>query len=148
MEDIPSRTPLGYGRAGARWNINGVPLIYACNRISLNYLELLAIKGSAVASTNWKLVTLEVSGSIPRFHTNSLPADWKRRPYPKSTQEFGSQWAQSMGSPYLIVPSCRVALTAYPEEHNLLINPIHPEFTTLVKHIKTEPVSYELNTLQ
>ena len=146
MEDIPSRTPLGYGKAGARWNPNGVPLIYACNHVSLNYLELLAIKGSIVADTKWKLITLEVYGEIPRLDPKSLPSDWKMRPYPNSTQEIGSKWAQSMSSPYLMVPSCRIPLAGYPQEHNLLINPLHPEFTTLVKQIKIEQVLYELNT--
>lgn len=80
MEDIPSRTPLGYGKAGARWNSNGDPLIYACNHISLNYLELLAIKGSIGADTKWKLITLEVHGEIPRLDPKSLPSDWKMRP--------------------------------------------------------------------
>ena len=148
MEDIPDRTLMGYGRAGARWNLNGVPLIYACNHVSLNYLELLAIKGAAVASAKWKLVTLEISGKIPYLDPKSLPSDWKSRPYPKSTQEIGSQWAKSNKGLYLMVPSCRIALSGYPQEHNLLINPLHPDFTKLVKHAGTEQVLYELNTLQ
>jgi hypothetical protein len=74
-----------------------------------------------------------------------LPSDWKMRPYPISTQQIGSQWAQKMISPYLKVPSCRIAISSYPEEHNLLINPIHPDFGRLIKFIGSEPVSYELN---
>jgi RES domain-containing protein len=145
MEDHPDKTPLGYGRAGARWNFTGVPLIYACNHVSLSYLELFSIKGPAVANLNWILVTLEVLGDIPHLDPQGLPSDWKMRHYPISTQQIGSQWAQKMISPYLKVPSCRIAISSYPEEHNLLINPIHPDFGRLIKFIGSEPVSYELN---
>ena len=145
MEDIPDRTPLGYGRAGARWNFNGIPLIYACNHVSLNYLELLSIKGPVVTKSNWTLVTLEVSGEIHRLDPTGLPSDWKWKPYPRSTQEIGSQWAQKLLGYCLMVPSCRIALSSYPEEHNLLINPLHPEFNKLVKVIGTEQVLYELD---
>lgn len=147
MENLPDRTPLGYGPAGARWNIKGVPLIYACNNVSLNFLELLSIKGPSVADANWILVTLEISGEIPHLSPNSLPEDWKRRPYPSSTQQIGGRWAQKKASAYLKVPSCRIPLTGYPQEHNLLINPLHPDFNTLVKYVKSEPVAYELNSL-
>ena len=145
IEDIPSRTPLGYGAAGGRWNSNGTPLIYACNHSSLNFIELLSIKGPIVTSTKWKLVVLEVEGDIPYIDPKDLPSDWKTRPYPASTQDFGTQWAQSMATPYLIVPSSRIPLSSYPDEHNLLINPLHPQKANLITVLNTEKVSFELN---
>lgn len=148
MENLPDRTPLGYGAAGARWNLNGVPLIYACNHVALNYLELLSIKGPSVAKCNWVLVTIEVLGDIPSLDPSTLPSNWRMRPYPTSTQQIGSQWAQRKTSPYLKIPSCRIPLAAYPQEHNLLINPLHPDFNKLVKYVSSEPVFYELNSLQ
>ena len=146
MEDLPDRTPLGFGLAGARWNSNGIPMIYACNHIALNYLELLAIKGSAVAKCNWFLATIEVLGDIPSLDPSSLPQDWRMRPYPLSTQESGSLWAKRKTSPYLKVPSCRIPIAAYPKEHNLLINPLHPDFNNLVKFVKSEHANYEINS--
>src|SRR4051812_9467482 len=126
IEDNPLRTPLGYGIAGARWNLNGTPVIYAANQSSLNFIELLSIKGPVVSSINWKLVSLEVSGEIPYVDPNELPEDWRERPCPMSTQELGSEWARSHSTLYLKVPSCRIPLSRYPDEHNLLINPLHP----------------------
>lgn len=145
IEEVPDRTPLGYGTAGGRWNLNGTPMIYASNFSSITFMELLSIKGPIVTSTKWVLVMLEVLGDIPQLDSADLPSDWYRRPYPHSTQEFGTQWAQSMTTPYLKVPSCRIPLSSYPLEHNLLINPLHPERNNLVKVISTEQVSFELN---
>ena len=145
MENVPGRMPLGYGKAAGRWNLMGTPMIYACNQSSLNFLELLAIKGPSVSTASWSLVTLRVQGDIPRLHPDDLPADWTQRPYPRSTQEFGSQWAQGMTTPYLKVPSCRIPASSYPTEHNLLINPLHPNRTDLVEVINVEPVQLEVN---
>ncbi|MDQ3392988.1 MAG: RES family NAD+ phosphorylase [Bacteroidota bacterium] len=146
MENLPDRSPLGYGAAGARWNLKGIPLIYACNHLALNYLELLSIKGPSVAKSIWSLITIEVSGEIPHLDPSSLPIDWRMRPYPGSTQQIGSQWAQNKKSVYLKVPSCRIPLVGYSEEHNLLINPLHPDVNNLIKLVGSESVLYEINS--
>lgn len=101
MEALPDRSPLGHGAAGARWNLNREPLIYACNHVAINYLELLSIKGTSVAKCSWALVIIEVIGDIPSLDPTTLPSNWRMRPYPKSTQQTGNQWAQKKASPYL-----------------------------------------------
>lgn len=138
-------TPLGYGRAGGRWNLPGTPLIYAASSSALCFMELLAIKGPVVSSAKWLLLTLDVPDEVPHLVAKDLPADWRWRPYPVSTQRFGTSWAQSVSMPFLKVPSCRIPLSAYPVEHNLLINPLHPERTKLVDIVSSEEVSFELN---
>ncbi|MGK7395468.1 MAG: RES family NAD+ phosphorylase [Candidatus Cyclobacteriaceae bacterium M3_2C_046] len=145
IEKLPNRTPLGFGYGAARWNLPGTPLIYACKPGALNYLEMLSIKGASVTTSTWELVTLEVTGEIPRVAPDSLPSNWKRRPYPTSTQEIGTQWAQEKLSLCLKVPSCRISLSLYPQEHNLLINPLHPDFSALIKPVKSESISFEIN---
>lgn len=145
IEEAPDRTPLDYGTAGGRWNLRGTPMIYASNSSAITFMELLSIRGPVVTSIKWRLVILEVLGDIPQLDAADLASDWYQRPHPHSTQEFGTQWAQSMATPYLKVPSCRIPLSSYPDEHNLLINPLHPERNNLIKVISTEQVSFELN---
>jgi RES domain-containing protein len=129
----------------SRWNEFGTPLIYACSVSSLNLLELLSIKGPVVTQSQWKLALLSIADPIPELDVSFLPTDWKNRPYPRSTQEFGSAWAKGMISPVLKIPSCRIPLNSFPNEHNLLINPLHRDFTKHVKIDQEWDVSFEVN---
>ncbi len=145
IESIPGRTSLGYGLGGGRWNSYGTPIIYGSNVSALNFLELLSIKGPVVSSSTWLLTILEISEDLPYLDIDDLPENWKNRPYPLSTQQIGTEWAKQLMSPVLKIPSCRIPLSRYPEEHNLLINPFHPEFTNVVKVNSEEKVSFEIN---
>lgn len=145
IENLPGRNSLGYGLGPGRWNPFGTPVIYACSVSSLNFLELLSIKGPIVTQSSWKLVIIEVMGSIPDLDPESLASDWKNRPYPRSTQDFGERWAKSMLSCALKIPSCRIPLASYPQEHNLLINPLHPDFSSQVRILEEWDVSFEVN---
>jgi RES domain-containing protein len=145
IENIAGRSPLGFGMGAGRWNLYGTPMIYCCSVAALNFLELLSIKGPVVSKSAWILVSLEIIDDIPFLDSAELPQEWKRRPYPTSTQQIGTEWAKGMISPILKVPSCRIPLNNYSEEYNLLINPLHPEFHQAVNLIKTEDVSFEVN---
>lgn len=123
-------------------------MIYASNVSALTFMELLSIRGAIVTSTKWILVGLEVLGNIPHLDERDLPSDWYHRPYPSSTQEFGTQWAQRMETPFLSVPSCRIPLSSYPVEHNLLINPLHAARNKVVQVVSTQQVSFALNSWQ
>ncbi len=144
-ESLPGRNGLSYGLGTGRWNEFGTPLIYACSVSSLNLLELLSIKGPVVTESRWKLALLTVIDPIPELDVDFLPTDWKKRPYPRSTQEFGTAWAKGMISPVLKIPSCRIPLKSYPNEHNLLINPLHQDFTSRVRIDQEWDVSFEVN---
>jgi RES domain-containing protein len=137
--------PLGYGTGGARWNPRGVPVIYAGSSISIITTEFLSIKGSAVVDAEWSLVTLSVSRTPPQLDVKSLPKDWDARPYPLSTQEFGRQWTRLKSSVSLKVPSARIPLKAFPSEHNLLIDPLHPAFAREVSVLTVDPLYFNLN---
>lgn len=136
---------MGFGMGAGRWNLYGTPMIYCCNVSSLNFLELLSIKGPVVSKSDWKLVTLEIIDDLSFLDSAELPQEWKRRPYPTSTQQIGTEWAKAMISPILKVPSCRIPLSNYSQEFNLLINPLHPEFLKSVNLLKTEDVGFEVN---
>lgn len=146
IEALSGRSGLGYGMSPGRWNQFGTPMIYACSVSSLNFLELLSIKGPVVTQSSWKLISLEIDGEIPELNAGQLPTDWKNRPHPRSTQEFGTAWVKGMISPVLKVPACRIPIKSYPTEHNLLINPFHKEFLQLVKVMEEWDVSFEVNS--
>jgi RES domain-containing protein len=137
--------PLGYGMGGARWNPRGIPVIYAGSSVSIITTEFLSIKGSAVVAAEWSLVTLTIGGSTPEVEVKSLPKDWDARPYPLSTQEFGRQWSRLKSSVCLKVPSARIPLKAYPAEHNLLIDPLHPGFIKEVLIASVDNMFFNLN---
>lgn len=145
FEALQDRTGLGYSLGPARWNQFGTPIIYACSVSALNFLELLSIKGVVVTQSQWKLAILEITGEIPELDMDFLPPDWRNRPYPRSTQEFGTAWAKGMISPVLKIPSIRIPGKSYPNEHNLLINPLHKDFTDNVKVVEELDVSFEVN---
>lgn len=140
IENIPGRSALGYGLGGGRWNQYGTPMIYCCNVSSLNFLEMLSIKGVVVSQSNWSLITLEIQVELSYLEPDELPTEWRNRPYPISTQQIGTMWAKEMVSPVLKVPSCRIPLSKFSEEYNLLINPLHPEFPNAIEFVKQEEV--------
>lgn len=134
--------PLGYGPGSGRWNLYGTPVIYACSYTSLNFLELLSIRGPVVTQSQWSLVVFEVKTEAPFVDISDLPENWAQKPHPKSTQHLGSYWARQMDTVALKVPSCRTPLVNYPQEHNLLLNPLHPDFMKRVELLSMEAVGF------
>lgn len=138
-------TPFGYGNNAGRWNSRNVPMIYACSTASLSMTEYLCIKGTSLLATRWSLITYSIDVDIPVLEKDTLPSEWDARPYPLTTQFFGDSWVRRQASVCLKVPSARLLLSAYPREHNLLINPFHPDFIASVKVKATEDLHFHLN---
>ncbi len=139
------RSPLGFGHAAGRWNQRNTPVIYACSSVALSMTEYLSIKGTQVLTSQWSLITYAIETDIPSLDKSSLPDEWDTRPHPLTTQHFGTEWLESKASVCLQVPSARLLLSAYPREHNLLINPVHSELTTTVSVKSTEDLYFHLN---
>ena len=145
FQDISARSALGFGPGGGRWNHKGTPMIYLANYSAIAINEILSIKGPIVVKSKWVLATFEISGSIDSILTKNLPKDCNARPAPKSTKDIGTIWAISMKTVSLKVPSARLNLSSYPDEHNLLVNPLHPDFQEYVSSIKLEAFDFQLN---
>lgn len=145
FEDIPQRSSLGFGPAGGRWNHSGTPIIYCASAIALVYLELYCIRGIQVSRSSWILATLQLPEVFPFLDMNDAPEDWNQRPVANSTRDLGTTWALSQESLCLAVPSARIPLDAYPREHNLLINPLHPDFSKKVKLVSETKVSFAID---
>lgn len=145
-QDLPGRTPIGYGTSGARWNKKGTPIIYCASSKAIATFEILSIFGSKVSSNPYILATIEVTGILNYIREIDIPKDWNAIPRPLSTQEIGTAWAKSMESLGLMVPSARLPLSAYPNEHNLLINPLSSDFGIHFNVIKEEKFLFKLGS--
>jgi RES domain-containing protein len=72
-------------------------------------------------------VDIPAGVAIRQVDVGRLPAEWRKHPGPAELQEIGAAWIAAGDSVCLEVPSAIV-----PGEHNLLLNPRHPDFATLV----------------
>lgn len=112
----------GAAKSPGRWNRLGVPVVYLAEHLSTGILEVLVHVDDRAHLAAF--VAIEVEIPDPHIEELSeLPPDWRQlpEPYPESTQRLGSEWALSLRSLALRVPSAVV-----PSEFNLLLNPRHP----------------------
>ncbi|KAF0190552.1 MAG: RES domain-containing protein [Gammaproteobacteria bacterium] len=125
-----SRFPLFDGRGamleGGRWNSPGYPVIYASLSQSCAMLEILAQTNIGKVPKHHKLIKIEIPANL-NVETVSLTAlpGWNHRNQGVS-RAFGDTWLTSKRSVALIVPSV-IAL----HDRNLIINPLHPEFSQI-----------------
>jgi RES domain-containing protein len=125
----------GAARYPGRWNSAGVPVVYLACSISVGILEILV----HVADRSYLNAYVAIPVMIPESFIEKLeplPKDWQQlpEPYPESTQRAGTSWATSLRSLALQVPSAIV-----PSEFNLVLNPKHPDFST-IEIGKSEPL--------
>lgn len=112
------------GRA-ARWNSNEKEVIYtSCSR-SLACLENIVHRNQKGLNQAFKVMIIEVPNDlkIDEVKLHDLPTDWKEFYKMPFTQSLGDQWIKKSKSLILKVPSAIIK-----EEHNFLINPLHPAF--------------------
>lgn len=113
----------GARRYGARWNSPGVRVTYASESAALAVLEVLAHLGAARVLSSYALVSAVLPRAlVTELDAAQLPADWRTSPPPARVQAIGDAWVRAGTSAALRVPSVLV-----PVEHNLLINPAHPD---------------------
>lgn len=115
----------GAYRFGGRWNSRGARLIYTAGSLSLAALEILVHLDSeellyaysfAITEFDENLV-IAVEDFVP------LPKNWSDSPSPLTIQRIGDEWAESMASAVLKVPT-----SVLPVEFNYLINIEHADF--------------------
>ncbi len=111
-----------------RWNHEGVPMVYTSAHLSLAALELFVhlephhLRRALYAySAEVRDEDVEV---LPR---GRLPPNWDALEPPGATRDLGSNWVRRGRSLALVVPSVVV-----PQELNVLLNPAHPAFASLV----------------
>jgi RES domain-containing protein len=108
---------------GGRWNLPGVPMVYAAQTRALAALESLAHYAGAERRISFAIFELEVpDGLVMRLAPERLPRDWRSGEPAASTQQIGSEWQRSGESIVLLVPSALI-----PQEWCMLLNPEHPD---------------------
>jgi RES domain-containing protein len=119
-----------------RWNTPDTPLIYTSEHYSTAMLEKL-VHGSGMLPPNQHFVTVTVPSGISYevFPTAHFPA-WANAT-PSASRDYGADWARSLRSLILMVPSVVARM-----ERNILINPLHPEFRQVQVSLH-EPVYWD-----
>ncbi len=109
---------------GGRWNNRGVPMVYCAAHVSLAALEGLTYLQAIGPLGAYTVVGVHFSEElVDEVRLTDLPEDWASSPAPSSLRALGDDWATSLRSLVLRVPSVVV-----PKEVNYLLNPVHPDF--------------------
>lgn len=122
--------------APGRWNTPGSPMIYAAEHFSTALLEKL-VHGSGRLPPNQHYIEITIPRGLSYevFSPAALPG-WDTMPATVS-KGFGEAWCLERRSTILIVPSVVARL-----DNNILINPQHPEFTSITTSLH-KPVFWD-----
>jgi RES domain-containing protein len=113
----------GAAKTGGRWNSHGTRIVYSSGSIALAALETLVHLNPPLV-LSWKLIPIHFRDDLIKHLGHSdIPSDWRSEPAPASARQLGDEWARSLDSCVLAVPSVLI-----PEELNFLINPMHSDF--------------------
>ena len=129
----------GASITGGRWNTVGTELIYVATNRSLAMAEVAVSLSIGTLSDDYLMLTLFVPDytSVLHLQQERLPKDWNAFPHSGGTKKIGDEFVLKNEACLLRVPS---AVTK--GDHNLLINPFHPEFKE-IKIIAAEPFPFD-----
>jgi len=113
---------------GARWNSVGVEIIYTASNRSLAMAEVAVHLTLATIPDDYMMLTIYLPDdiSMQTLTEKDLPANWNAFPHPMSAQAIGDKFITDKKFCVLRIPS---AVTK--GDHNLLIDPHHPEFSKI-----------------
>jgi RES domain-containing protein len=113
---------------GGRWNTPGVRMVYTSESLALAALEILAHLGRRSTLASYSRCAVHFGEAlITSLDRSLLPASWRAYPAPAELQVIGNSWIAGETSAVLEVPSALVET-----ESNYLINPLHPDFGSLI----------------
>ena len=107
-------------------------MVYCATSPALAAMEFFVHLDPSVAPDDLVMVQLELPSEarVERLAKESLPRAWRSQD--SSTAEIGSAWARAGRSVGLEVPSVVVE-----GDWNVLLNPLHPEFTRVTMVAQT-----------
>lgn len=114
--------------AGGRWNPRGSSAIYACMTYSGALLEKLAQLGTTRIPRFQVSITITIPAglTVQAYDSDGLPDGWNASDYGVS-QAVGDKWLNARKAVALVVPS-----VLFPVEHNVVVNPSHPQAARIV----------------
>lgn len=113
---------------GGRWNSKGTRILYTAGSLSLATLEMLVHLNSEQLLSSYSFAKLEFDDNdvLAVEDLAKLPKNWRSSPPPLAIQRIGDDWAASMESLVLRVPT-----SVIPGESNYLVNIGHPRFGSI-----------------
>ena len=132
----------GAENTGGRWNRKGTPMVYTSISRSLACLETVVhLGGGDPLPLNRYLVQINIPGALWDARSKLDPVrhvGWDAEPAGKVSMDWGTAWAQAKTVLLAEVPSVIVL-----EEHNILVNPVHPDAVKLTA-VKVRKWTYDL----
>ncbi len=130
---------VGAKKVGGRWNSAGRAVAYASATLALAALELLVHVSTEDAPANLVAIWAEVPDDLvgEPIAVEDMPEGWRNVTGNAQVIARGDAWLDSGPSAVLVVPSVIIR-----EEHNVLLNPEHPDFAR-VEVGDTRPFSYD-----
>lgn len=119
----------GAQKLGGRWNSVGVPMVYASTSLSLAVLEVFVHMDGIAEPDDFVSCSVDLGldeSAVERVQPDQLPKDWQRLEHP-ALKALGDKWIKSRRALALFVPSVIVE-----GEWNVLINPQHPDASSIV----------------
>jgi RES domain-containing protein len=124
---------------GGRWNSKGIPALYCSETRALAITEIIAYTPPGLIPEGYVLNIIEAPDNALLLHTissESLSSGWNRYPHGKEIKLIGDALLKEQKFLLLKVPSALVQ-----DEHNYLINPLHPEFSR-IKLLEVLPFNF------
>ena len=120
-----------------RWNSNRRRVIYCSEHYSTALLEKLVHfnTGKIPSNQHWIEITIPKGTTYEMVTHYSLPG-WND-PSQEVSKDFGDRWIEEKRSPIVYVPSI-----VAPPENNVLINEMHPQFSSLAINLN-HPVVWD-----
>ena len=118
-----------------RWNPLGRRAVYCSQSIALATLEWISHNGLSVSGYKHYRFSISVPDKlVVKFEVEDLPKDWNSVPDTAASQTFGEErlFGQKVARAPLAISVPSVLI---PEERNLVLNPLHPEYSRVIKSV-------------
>jgi RES domain-containing protein len=124
---------------GGRWNSRGVRVIYASTSLALAAVETFVNLEPNLRPADLVFIQGEIPEAMEmgRLELKSLPAGWNKR-RDESLRRFGDDWIRAGKTVAMLVPSA-----AIPGEWNVLLNPVHSDFTA-IEFQEPQPFQFDM----